>query len=85
MIKTVKNIAGQSTLEFVLMFALIVGVFSVISRTLKSTAFFQKTYGDTWGRINNTIESGIPDPGPEVISHHPAGRDRHATKLPGDS
>ncbi len=73
---------GQSTLEFVLMFAVIIAVWTGITKTLRSTDFFQKTYGNTWARLNNTIEFGIPDTGQQTVLKHPSGRNRHATKKP---
>lgn len=85
MIKKLGNQKGQAVLEYIMITAVMVILWSGVSRTLQQRGIFQSLFGDSWARLSNTIEFGVPaDRKQQASSAHPLhsvqGGSRPATK-----
>ena len=76
--------SGQAILETLMVMAVVTTVWIGMAKVLKDRGVFQAVFGDSWGRLANTIEFGIPMSGAESAkyrSKHPTSKDRHSTRL----
>ena len=75
--------SGQATLEWILLFSVVLVVWGAVSKGLQDPNFFQQIFGDPWTRLRTTIEFGVPAASyREAAAKHPGGLQRHSTKLP---
>lgn len=77
----VKNSRGQATIEMVMLFALVSGIWILVTTSLAKSGSYQAMFGDPWLRLKNTIEFGVPSDQANLAGKHPAHGDRHSIRV----
>ncbi len=76
------NKKGQGTLEVIMLMALVISVWAGVSKVLRDQGFFQKLFGDSWARLSNTIEYGVPSNDKKEASKNlPGTQSRIASRI----
>jgi hypothetical protein len=76
------NSRGQAVFESVLLMAIILAVWLGVTAALRKGNFFGNVFGNSWVRLANTMEFGIPAANRSAVApHHPTSYDRHSTVL----
>lgn len=58
--KTLVSNRGQALTEVILITFVVLALASGVTKVLRENGTLQKIFGDSWARLNNTIEYGVP-------------------------
>jgi Flp pilus assembly pilin Flp len=77
------NQKGQAFIEYTLLVSIAAVAWVGVAKVLQRAEFIQKTFGQPWGRLSNTIEFGVPTESRALAGvGHPASLDRHSGPKP---
>jgi hypothetical protein len=70
---------GQAVFESVLLMAIILTVWLGVTAALRKSNFFGTVFGNSWVRLSNTMEFGIPVANRAAAAPlHPTSYERHS-------
>lgn len=81
MTSPIKNENGQMTMEAVLLLVIMVGVFTVVHRTIANGEYLSQIVSGPWGHMQGMIGNGVWKAG-NSNSMHPNSFERRATPEP---